>query len=283
MTVGIYTNLHKDGDLSVTTALLNELRARKVDYVLDPALKGKVKGSFFDLEKSPDCDVMITVGGDGTILRIAKYCAVYGVPIAGLNLGYVGFLAEEDPENIREFVDKIIKGDYKLESRSLLNADVNGQSFLALNEVILTREITSRMIETDVFVNDEFVDRFFCDGFIISTPTGSTAYSLSAGGAILSPTVSAFILTSINSHSLHSRPIVVSEKDEITLTATCDASLVIDGNVDAEVKKGEMVKVRKYDKEVSFVRFRGHSFYEKLLTKLNKWSFTDGRNKLNND
>ena len=280
MTVGIYTNLYKDGDLSVTTALLNELRARNVNYVLDPALKGKIEGVFFDLEKSPCCDVMITVGGDGTILRIAKYCAVHAVPIAGLNLGYVGFLAEEDPENISEFIDKIIKGDYKLENRSLLNAEVGGQSFLALNEVILTREITSRMIETDVYVNNEFVDRFFCDGFIISAPTGSTAYSLSAGGAILSPTVPAFILTSINSHSLHSRPIVVSERDEVVLTATCDASLVIDGNVGAEVKKGEQIKVRRYCKEVSFVRFSGHSFYKKLLTKLNKWSFTEGRDKL---
>ena len=161
MTVGIYTNLYKDGDLSVTTALLNELRARNVNYVLDPALKGRIEGVFFDLGKSPCCDVMITVGGDGTILRIAKYCAVHAVPIAGLNLGYVGFLAEEDPENISEFVDKIIKGDYKLENRSLLNAEVGGQSFLALNEVILTREITSRMIETDVYVNNEFVDRIF--------------------------------------------------------------------------------------------------------------------------
>ena len=277
MTVGIYTNLYKDGDLVVTRALLGELKTRGVDCVLDPALKGRLEGRFFDMGKSPNCDVMITVGGDGTILRIAKYCAVHSVPIAGLNLGHVGFLTEEDPENISSFVEKIINKNYKLENRSLLCAKVGERNFLALNEVILSREVSSKMIETDVFVNNEFVDRYFCDGFIISTPTGSTAYSLSAGGAILSPTVPAFILTSINSHSLHSRPIVVSEEDVITLVATCDASLVIDGASCVEVGRGEKVRISRYDESVSFIRFNEHSFYNKLLTKLNKWSYTDRR------
>ena len=278
MRVGIFTNLHKDVDLSVTNLLLNELKEKGVSYALFVDLKGKVDGEeFFDTDKPFDCDVMVTVGGDGTILRIAKYCAVNSIPIAGLNLGYTGFLAEEEPSKVSEFVENLRLGNYKLENRALLCAEVGKSSYLALNDVLVTRNFTARMLETDVFVNDEFVDRYFCDGYIVSTPTGSTAYSLSAGGSILAPNVSAFILTSINSHSLHSRPIVVSQNDEIYLSPACDANVVIDGVAVADIKKGEKLKVTKYGKEVCFIRFNGHSFYKKLLTKLNKWSVTDDK------
>ncbi len=278
MRVGIFTNLHKDVDLSVTNLLLNELKEKGVSYALFVDLKGKVDGEeFFDTDKPFDCDAMVTVGGDGTILRIAKYCAVNSIPIAGLNLGYTGFLAEEEPSKVSEFVENLRLGNYKLENRALLCAEVGKNSYLALNDVLVTRNFTARMLETDVFVNDEFVDRYFCDGYIVSTPTGSTAYSLSAGGSILAPNVSAFILTSINSHSLHSRPIVVSQNDEIYLSPACDANVVIDGVAVADIKKGEKLKVTKYGKEVCFIRFNGHSFYKKLLTKLNKWSVTDDK------
>ena len=132
------------------------------------------------------------------------------------------------------------------------------------------------MLVTDVYVNNEFVDSYFCDGFIVSTPTGSTAYSLSAGGPIVSPNVSAFVLTSINSHSLHSRPIVVSENDEIKLVPGKVGSfnLVVDGDTCLMLDDDSVVTVKKFDKEVNFVRLEGHSFYNKLLTKLNKWSVT---------
>ena len=264
--------------MSVTNLLLNELKEKGVSYALFVDLKGKVDGEeFFDTDKPFDCDVMVTVGGDGTILRIAKYCAVNSIPIAGLNLGYTGFLAEEEPSKVSEFVENLRLGNYKLENRALLCAEVGKNNYLALNDVLVTRNFTARMLETDVFVNDEFVDRYFCDGYIVSTPTGSTAYSLSAGGSILAPNVSAFILTSINSHSLHSRPIVVSQNDEIYLSPACDANVVIDGVAVADIKRGEKLKVTKYGKEVCFIRFNGHSFYKKLLTKLNKWSVTDDK------
>ncbi len=278
MKVGIFTNLHKDRDLSVTNLLLDELKKTGISYALYIDLKGKIESDeFFDAEKPLTCDAMITVGGDGTILRIAKYCAINAIPIAGLNLGHVGFLTEEEPAKVSEFVKNLRSGNYKIENRALLCAEIGNDRFLALNDVLITRNFTARMLETDVFVNEEFVDRYFCDGYIVSTPTGSTAYSLSAGGSILAPNVSAFILTSINSHSLHSRPIVVSQNDEINLLPACNANIVIDGVAVADVKKGEKLKVTKYHKEVYFIRFNGHSFYKKLLTKLNKWSVTDDK------
>ena len=277
MKVGIYTNPSKDKDLSVTKRLVACLEKKGVDFSLEQSLSAGVEvKSYFSVDEKADLDFMITVGGDGTILRIAKYCATWGIPIAGLNLGYVGFLAESEPDNIEPFIVALLEKRYKLERRSLLMASVNDRSFLALNDAVLSRAYGAKMLVTDVYVNNEFVDSYFCDGFIVSTPTGSTAYSLSAGGPIVSPNVSAFVLTSINSHSLHSRPIVVSENDEIKLVPGKVGSfnLVVDGDTCLMLDDDSVVTVKKFDKEVNFVRLEGHSFYNKLLTKLNKWSVT---------
>jgi len=275
--VGVFTNLHKDKDLSVTKSLLNCLSDRKVSYALDEDLKNIIPSAeYFSLDRPADFDFMITVGGDGTILRVAKYCARYDIPVAGLNLGFVGFLTEEEPDRADLLVGALINGRYSLERRTLLSAEADGKSFFALNDAVISRDSDSRMLETDVFVNGEFVDRYFCDGYIVSTPTGSTAYSLSAGGPILSPNVAAFILTSINSHSLHSRPIVVSENDEITLKTgkRSSVNLVIDGVPGARIEGSSEIRLKKSDAVVSFVRLSGHGFFNKLLTKLNKWGIT---------
>ncbi len=281
MKVGVFTNLRKDSDLSVTRSLIDILDRRGVEYVLDADMRGKLPSNeYFSVEKPISLDFMITVGGDGTILRIAKYCAETDTPIAGLNLGFVGFLTEEEPDRIDELITALIDGNYEIENRSLIYAQIGGKRFSALNDVVVFRAADSRMAEIDVKINGEFVDRYFCDGFIVSTPTGSTAYSLSAGGPILSPGVAAFSLVSINSHSLHSRPIVVSETDvaELTLCSNGKAELVIDGVACASMNKNDAVVVGKAEKPVSFVRLDGHGFYKKLLTKLNKWSTTEKEN-----
>lgn len=276
--VGIFTNLRKDGDLAVTRRLIAELERRHVDYVLDADMRGKLSGDeYFSPDEPVKLDFMITVGGDGTILRIAKYCADMGLPIAGINLGHVGFLTEVEPDNVSELVSALVDGSYEQEKRSLIYAEFGGRYLHALNDVVISRAADSRMAEIDLRINGEFVDRYFCDGFIVSTPTGSTAYSLSAGGPILSPGISAFSLVSINSHSLHSRPIVVADSDvaEFTLCSVGRAELVVDGVACASMSKGDAVKIRKAQEEVVFVRLSGHGFFKKLLTKLNKWSTTE--------
>ena len=280
MKVGIFTNLHKDRELSVTRKLISALRCEEIDYVLDEGLIGICEGQFFSCEKKLNMDFMLTVGGDGTILRVAKKCAKNNVPIVGINLGHTGFLAEEEPSNIANLLRLLKEKKYYLDKRTLISATINDKTFLALNDVVISRANGSRMLETDVSVNDEFVDRYFCDGYIVSTPTGSTAYSLSAGGAILSPTVDALILTSINSHSLHSRPIVVPNSDQIILKVSNEnkADLIIDG-VCVERVGGEKIIIKKAKETAKFVRFYGQTFYEKLLTKLNKWSVTSEGNK----
>ena len=281
MKVGVFTNLRKDGDLSVTRSLIDALNRRGVEYVLDADMCGKLPSNeYFSVKEPTALDFMITVGGDGTILRIAKYCAENSIPIAGLNLGFVGFLTEEEPEKVDDLVVALSCGHYEIENRSLICAQIGGKSFSALNDVVISRAADSRMAEIDVKINGEFVDRYFCDGFIVSTPTGSTAYSLSAGGPILSPGVAAFSLVSINSHSLHSRPIVVAETDiaELTLCSNGKAELVVDGVACARINNNDSVVVEKAENPVSFVRLNGHGFYKKLLTKLNKWSTTEKEN-----
>ncbi len=275
--VGVFTNLHKDSDLSVTKALLSSLEARKISFVLDDGLRDALPGyEYFSLDQTISLDFMVTVGGDGTILRIAKFCALQNIPIAGLNLGHVGFLTVEEPNRVQNMVDALISNEYKLEKRTLLSANVLGNEYFALNDVVVSREFSSRMLNVDVRVNGELVDRYFCDGYIVSTPTGSTAYSLSAGGPIVSPNVGAFILTSLNSHTLHARPIVVAEDDliELELDKRGEVSLVVDGEPALKLS-GAVIKLKKSKYSVSLVRLDGHGFYKKLLTKLNKWSLSE--------
>lgn len=215
---------------------------------------------------------MITAGGDGTVLKVAKACAKYGVPVMGINLGHVGFLAEEEPDKLGEAIAALTSGNYELESRTLLCAKVNDKSFVALNDAVISRLPQSRILETDVYVNGEFADRYHSDGYIVSTPTGSTAYSLSAGGSILCPGVAAFILTPINSHSLHSRPLVVSENDEVTVKPHGECSLVVDGIEKLRLRGGDEVKIVKNDVSVKFVRLRWNTDFTVSARKLNKWS-----------
>ncbi len=275
MRVAVYTNIYKDEQLAVTRRLLGALRSRGAECSVTSEIADEFPfAGEFSLADSSGYDFVITAGGDGTVLKVAKSCAESGVPIMGINLGHVGFLTEEEPSRTESAIDALFSGEYRVEERTLLRAEANGRSFVALNDVVAARKPNSRLLETDVIVDGEFADKYFCDGFIVSTPTGSTAYSLSAGGSILSPSVAAFILTPINSHSLHSRPLVVSENSRVTVRPRGACSLAVDGEELAALEDGASVNVVKHDKTVKFVRLGGHGFYGRLLGKLNKWSVT---------
>lgn len=276
MKVGIYTNLHKDKDLSVTRQVISAIESAGERCLLCREAADRISGyPVYSEENRPD--FMLSLGGDGTILRVAKYCAESGVPILGVNLGHTGFLAEVEPKEISGLVGTLKRGEFTIEERALISAEAEGKRFLALNDIVLSRDAGSRMLETEVYVGGEFVDKYRCDGFIVSTPTGSTAYSLSAGGPILSPNVAALILTSVNSHSLHSRPIVVSDEAEVRLITgeTGTFGLIADGTPVLALGGRSEVRVVKSDKRAAFVRLSGYGFYKRLLFKLNKWSTTD--------
>lgn len=224
-------------------------------------------------------DVLFVLGGDGTILDVATTCAKYGVKIIGINYGHMGFLAEFGPDRFDEAVELVKSGNYITQKRSTLKITCGGSDFYALNDVVLQRGTDGENFCNTVNVHAEIdgstVDNFSSDGIIVSTPTGSTAYSLSAGGSVLTPDISAFILTPICAHSLHSRPVVFSDSSELKLCpfeAKAPLVMLVDGKPVAKVHSGDCVTVTKAENSVTFITRNDKNFFNKLLIKLNIWS-----------
>lgn len=279
MNIGIYTNCNKDKDLTVTSRLKKVLDAAGFNVFLHrDIIAANLQGNCFD-ERKPykPFDLLLTVGGDGTILRIASYCALHGIAVLGINLGNVGFLTEIELNCIEQIPALINGGKLVKEYRSLLCTELNGKQVFALNEIVLTRYNADRMISVAVYVGGRLADKYYCDGYIVSTPTGSTAYSLSAGGSVISPLAKAFSLLPINSHSLHSRPIIIDDSDKVKielLGSSEDCAVIADGQRIGEIKAGSNIEIAKADKQLVFLRLQDSNFYEKLLSKLNTWSVT---------
>ncbi|MDE6029355.1 MAG: NAD(+)/NADH kinase [Clostridiales bacterium] len=221
-------------------------------------------------------DFIVSVGGDGTILRIAKDSAKSGIPILGINKGTVGFLTETEPDDITTAIKRLKARDYVLERRALIDATHDGKHYYALNDIVV-RSTGVRMIAMEVRVAGEIIDKFTCDGYIACTPTGSTAYSLSAGGSVIGPNTPVIALTPVNPHTLRTRPIVVGSFEQIQLknTGLSDAGVYVDGEHIGELAAGGSVAVTGWDMSALFVRFGKKSFYSRLLDKLNAWSATE--------
>lgn len=280
MKVGIYTNIHKDKELVVTKRLIECLGDRDILCYAHDILKDKVVcEGYFNESDNKHFDMMLTVGGDGTMLSISKWCAVKRIPVLGVNLGKLGFLTEAEPEGLDELACEIAQGNYSIEHRTVLCAQLGEKRFYALNEIVIARRNVSKMIMIKVDIEGVPVDKYYCDGFIVCTPTGSTAYSLSAGGPVISPTAGVFALTPINSHSMHSRPIVIGDDESIgiTLQARADDAMVIaDGKNVCILPEKTAIQIFKAPKRALFVRLNKNGFYERLLRKLNTWSLTPG-------
>ena len=224
-------------------------------------------------------EVLFVLGGDGTILGIASACAEAGVKIIGINYGHLGFLAEFEPEKLDEAVDLVRGGSYATQRRSMLEISYSGKTFLALNDLVIQRSTFGTHFSNTVNLHAEIdgatVDNFSADGIIVSTPTGSTAYSLAAGGSVLTPDLNAFILTPVCAHSLHSRPVVFSDSSTLIINpvnASVPLVLNVDGKVVCEMNGRETVTVKKSARYVEFITKNDKNFFNKLLIKLNIWS-----------
>ncbi len=280
MKVGIYTNIHKDKNLSVTKKLIESFLNCGIEcYAYESLSSYVVCNGYFSESDNVKLDMLLAVGGDGTLLSISKWCAVHKIPILGVNLGKLGFLTEAEPNDLDALAKNIVAENYSVERRTMLCAQLDDRKFYALNEIVIARRNVSKMIMLKVNIQDAPVDNHYCDGFIVSTPTGSTAYSLSAGGPVISPTANVFALTPINSHSMHSRPIVLGddEKIDITLQARAnDAMVIADGKNVCVLPEKKTIRIYKAPKHALFVRLNKNGFYERLLRKLNTWSLTPG-------
>jgi len=220
-------------------------------------------------------DLLVVFGGDGTILRVAREIAGSPTPVLGVNIGGLGFLTAVPSDQLASALKLVWDGRYTLQSRALIEAGgvLGGQKILhtALNDIVVSRGAVSRLISLDVGVDGEPITRYRCDGLIISSPTGSTAYSLAAGGAIVLPTAEVFTLTPICPHSLSNRSIILPLSSQITVKAVTPPPATIlsaDGRVVAELDAGDEVTVRRSRRAIRLVQLADGSFFEALRRKL---------------
>jgi NAD+ kinase len=232
-------------------------------------------GALTVAELGRDCDLAIVVGGDGTMLGIARQLARFGTPLVGINQGRLGFITDVNVSQFAEALAPMIAGDYEEEHRTMLEGGVWRDDALifegfAMNDVVVSRGAAASMVELKVDIADEFVANFRSDGLIIGSPTGSTAYALSAGGPILHPGIAGWVLVPIAPHDLSNRPIVLPDTGEISIeiVAGRDASVSFDMQSLASLVHGDRVRVRRSASQVRFLHPRGWSYYATLRRKL---------------
>lgn len=228
-------------------------------------------------ELGRQCDLAVVIGGDGTMLGFAREMARYGIPLLGINQGRLGFITDIPTERWRESLAPVLAGDYEVESRAMLEGAVlrDGESIfsgLALNDVVVSRGATAGMVELKIEVGDQFVANMRADGLIVASPTGSTAYALSAGGPILHPSIAGWLLVPIAPHTLSNRPIVLPDQGEVRMeiVAGRDASVNFDMQSLASLLHGDTITVRRSQHQVRFLHPKGWSYYATLRRKL-RW------------
>ncbi len=223
-------------------------------------------------------DIVIVVGGDGTFLSVARLVKDYSIPIIGINLGGLGFLTEITLDEMYDVLDDIFKGNFTINERMMLKASIyrSGEkisSYSVLNDVVINKGTLARIIELKTSINDNFVTKYRADGLIVATPTGSTAYSLAAGGPIIYPELNCIILTPICPHTLTNRPIVISGDDIITVELNSldnDVMITLDGQVGFSLRDEDIVKIEKDEKKTLILTSPRKNYFETLRTKL-KW------------
>ena len=224
-----------------------------------------------------NASLVIVVGGDGSMLYAARLMASYNIPLLGVNRGYLGFLTDIQPQQVTEKVSEVLSGEYTQERRFLLEADIDGENNKerysdALNDIVLYPGEISRMIEFEVYINDSFVYSLRGDGLIISTPTGSTAYALSAGGPIMSPSINAISLVPMFPHTLSSRPISIDAESKVDIVFSQanenEARLSCDGQVRFPVAPGEKICIRKRKEDLWLLHPKDYDYFSLLRTKL---------------
>lgn len=235
---------------------------------LDYKIAGVIK------DKNFDADIAISIGGDGTFLRTASYIEKKNIPILGINTGRLGFLADVQNKDIESTFEDIFAGNYRTEERSQLEITIENGKLedynFALNEIAVLKQDTASTVTVHAFINDEFLTSYEADGLIISTPTGSTAYSLSAGGPIMNPTAANFILTAVAPHSLTARPLVVDDNCIITLDIESRNGgflVSLDGR-SSVLSAGTRLTIKKADFSLKVIKRIGHTFYGTLRDKL---------------
>jgi NAD+ kinase len=278
--IGIITNSDKDTDYTYTRLLAESIKKRggcalMTDELAEASGTGTNCGSYDELIGS--CDLLVCLGGDGTLLEAARRIYDRDLPILGINLGNLGFLTDVDRSNIDTAIGKLFEGNYTLEKRMMLEAAVIRKGTetitdVALNDVVIARGATARILHVKVYINDMFVDTFPGDGLIISSPTGSTAYSLSAGGPIVEPDTDLMVVTPICPHILYSRSFITKTDSVVRAVVDKapghDAMVSFDGQEGYELTAGDSVEARKSRYSIKLVKIGSLNFFNILRSKI---------------
>ena len=289
-TFGVWGNIEKDAFWNVLPKIINWSKNKDLELFLTEKIISDVRAEEFDQpvinskEKISEMDFMLVLGGDGTFLSCARAVENRSTPILGIHLGDLGFLAKVTLGNIFQRLDQVSNGLFTVEKRSMVKASIlkNGTSLIqyGLNDFVVSNGESHRMLIAEVYVDDYRVSEYKADGLIVATPTGSTAYSLSSGGPIISPDVDSFVITPISAHTLNSRPLVVSAKSRIKIKFSPyneNILLITDGQLHELLTAQDTVLITDSDFEIGLIDFEDDDYFQTLRTKMG-WGSRGGSN-----
>lgn len=275
--IGIIAKRNKPEAIAVIKDLLAWLDERRVECFIEPEMAELVPHASLEKDRmSAVVDMVVVLGGDGTLLAAARSIQKRRIPILGVNLGGLGFLTEITLDELPQMLDDVLEGRYNTDERMVLNAHVRRgktviREFTVLNDVVITKGALARIIELETRVNNEYVTTFRADGLIIATPTGSTGYSMSAGGPIVYPNLESVIITPICPHALTNRPLIVPREVTIDVTLRNEESevfLTLDGQTGLQMEVNDTIQVRRGEGYISLITSPSKSYFGVLRTKL---------------
>lgn len=278
--IGVIPNLDKDKDLLVTKDVISFLLEKECTPLISFEVAQRLsllEYGYCEEDMYHLADFFVVLGGDGTILGEGRKAAYYGVPLLGINLGTLGYLTDSEVADYKKSIERVLQGRFNVEHRLMLEARIYNENgimkiFSALNDVCITRGVFSKIVDLHLYVNREYLDTIRADGVIIATPTGSTAYNLSAGGPVLKPDTRIIAITPICPHSLHARSIVISADDKVTIEIDGklrgDLLLSADGQKGVTLDKNDIVRVQCSQHTVPIIKTNDYGFYDILRNKL---------------
>lgn len=279
----IIVNSEKDINYQKARKIASFIESRGKTCFLTTDLGNGGNGTFTNVEDIPaNTECAIVLGGDGTLLHAAKDLLHLDIPILGVNMGTLGYLAELETQNLETALEKVFQDECKIEKRLMLYGKVshNGKKYIedhALNDIVLSKGGQCRLIVIHLFINDLLIDTYVGDGLIVSTPTGSTGYNLSAGGPVMKPGINALVVTPICPHSLNKRSFVISSEDRIRLEIgqrkemmQDEAIVYFDGLEDSQLKSGDSIEIKRADECTKIIKIMEDSYFDILKNKLGK-------------
>jgi NAD+ kinase len=276
--IAIYENTDKPAAIKYACQAAEILVNLGVDCIvrsslsphLPPHIEGSVKiADVCDFDKI--ADMVVSFGGDGTLLNAAREMLMCEVPIMGFNVGKLGFLAEYSVENIELHINQVVNGNFRLVDRSVIETTFNGQRHFALNDFVMEKRNSSKMITVTVFSSEHCVGDYRADGIVLTTPTGSTAYSLSCSGPIIAPSAKVLCITPISPHTLTLRPLVIPDSNEVTFKITDSGGgviLVADGITIGDIATDDVIVFKLSEERIKLIKPQDSSYYDTLRTKL---------------